>query len=137
VTLYHWDLPLSLQTDEFPGWVDERIRGKFVEYASLCFREFGSKVASCLTFTGTSLHCAIILLYCKSTQLSEPRVFVFYGYGDGTSPPSLKGFAYVAAKNVILSHALVVKCFRQTKTEKLIREGLLYFRILFHHRLTE
>lgn len=106
VTLYHWDLPMSLQTSEFCGWTDERIRGKYLDYAKLCFKEFGSKVASWVTF-------------------NEPRVFVFYGYGDGTSPPSLKGLAYVAVRNVVISHALVTKYFHQLKADKAIPDEAL------------
>uniref|UniRef100_H2YY85 beta-glucosidase n=1 Tax=Ciona savignyi TaxID=51511 RepID=H2YY85_CIOSA len=49
VTLYHWDLPNALQ-DSFGGWVGAEIIDLFVEYADICFKEFGPKVKRWITF---------------------------------------------------------------------------------------
>ena len=45
VTLYHWDLPLALQTS-YGGWASPRIVGDFASYAGAVFREFGGRVRS-------------------------------------------------------------------------------------------
>ena len=43
VTLYHWDLPLNLETDH-GGWQSEVSTRRFVEYAEVCFERFGDRV---------------------------------------------------------------------------------------------
>nr|XP_039253969.1 uncharacterized protein LOC120331019 [Styela clava] len=96
VTLYHWDLPLQLE-EEYGGWLGEEIIGWFTEYARVCYRELGDKVKLWITF-------------------NEPWVFTYLGYGvAGHSPnkadnPGLD--EYLAAHNVILSHAEAYKLYR-------------------------
>lgn len=43
ITLYHWDLPLELET-EHGGWQSEISTQRFVEYAEVCFERFGDRV---------------------------------------------------------------------------------------------
>ncbi len=47
VTLYHFDLPLALQLKG--GWNNRATIDAFVNYSTLCFREYGSKVKYFLT----------------------------------------------------------------------------------------
>ncbi|KAG9403873.1 hypothetical protein AC1031_005367 [Aphanomyces cochlioides] len=96
VTLYHWDLPLALQTN-VDGWLDPSIVTHFNEYAELVFEEFGAKAQYWTTF-------------------NEPTSFVLAGYAEqGRHPPEVKNSdtaAYLAAHHVLLSHANAVKTFR-------------------------
>ncbi|KHN06221.1 Non-cyanogenic beta-glucosidase [Glycine soja] len=43
VTLFHWDLPQSLE-NEYGGFLSPRIVKDFQDYAELCFKEFGDRV---------------------------------------------------------------------------------------------
>ncbi|CAE7225712.1 BGL1A, partial [Symbiodinium natans] len=96
VTLYHWDLPSSLQTADMPGWMSPKIVDIFVEYATLCFTRFASRVPMWITF-------------------NEPAVFVFGGYQGGWNAPGIKqsvAEALVAMRHVLLAHAKVVALYR-------------------------
>lgn len=42
-TIYHWDLPQALQ--DKGGWISQDIVNHFVNYAKVCFREFGDLVS--------------------------------------------------------------------------------------------
>lgn len=42
MTLYHWDLPQALEVKG--GWLNANISEWFVEYANICFSEFGRDV---------------------------------------------------------------------------------------------
>jgi len=48
VTLFHWDLPQTLQ-DDFGGWLDRRCVDAFVEYARVVFEHFSHKVKRFIT----------------------------------------------------------------------------------------
>ncbi|KAK4437103.1 Oleuropein beta-glucosidase [Sesamum alatum] len=43
VTLFHWDLPNCLQL-EYGGMLSDQVVNDFVEFAELCFKEFGDRV---------------------------------------------------------------------------------------------
>lgn len=48
VTVYHWDLPLALDT-AYKGWEDRQIVDDYVNYAVTLFKRFGSKVKYWIT----------------------------------------------------------------------------------------
>ncbi|MFX0024008.1 MAG: GH1 family beta-glucosidase [Candidatus Hermodarchaeota archaeon] len=48
ITLYHWDLPLSLQ--KAGGWENQSTIDAFVEYARFMFDKFGDRVKRWITF---------------------------------------------------------------------------------------
>ena len=54
VTLYHFDLPQSLQ-DRFGGWADRRTIDAFVRYAEACFKAFGGDIRYWLTINEQNL----------------------------------------------------------------------------------
>jgi beta-glucosidase len=111
VTLYHWDLPQSLDQPRLPGWLSTRIIPAFVHYADTCFRLFGDRVKHWLTF-------------------NEPWVTCWDGYGSGYNAPgrcSNRSFCkvgnssietYVTGHNLLLAHAEAVKLYR-TKYQRI------------------
>ncbi|EEY61146.1 glycoside hydrolase, putative [Phytophthora infestans T30-4] len=108
LTIYHWDLPSELQTELEPkGWLNSEIVDHFLEYSTLLFNEYGSKVQLWTTF-------------------NEPLSFVGAGYGLGMHAPGYSGSdtqAYTASRNVLLSHGKAVQKFRELKTSSVIGEN--------------
>lgn len=98
VTLYHWDLPLELQVER-DGWLGGQfIIDAFVEYARLCFHHFGDRVKTWLTF-------------------NEPWCISVLGFCTGEHAPGRTGQPwkepYIAAHNIIKSHAYAARLYRQ------------------------
>ncbi|OCL25983.1 beta-glucosidase [Orenia metallireducens] len=98
VTLYHWDLPQALQ--EEGGWANREIVKHFVNYAEILFNEFGDVVSQWITH-------------------NEPFVVAFNGHGSGDHAPGIKDqqVALQVAHNLLLSHGLAVKKFRELKLD--------------------
>ena len=71
VTLYHWDLPQTLQDQG--GWTNTSIVEAFKDYADFCFSRFGDRVKTWNTF-------------------SSPWVVSHAGYGTGEHPPGVKDY---------------------------------------------
>uniref|UniRef100_A0AAQ4P9W1 Lactase n=1 Tax=Gasterosteus aculeatus aculeatus TaxID=481459 RepID=A0AAQ4P9W1_GASAC len=87
VTLYHWDLPQTLQ--DYGGWTNASVVEAFKDYADFCFSRFGDRVKTWNTF-------------------SSPWVVSHAGYGTGEHPPGVKDYvvaSYQATHNMIKSHA--------------------------------
>lgn len=95
ITLYHWDLPLALQMEE-DGWLNRSMISYFLTYARLCFERFGDRVKHWITF-------------------NEPWVISVLGYGQGVFAPGRKSLSepYLAAQNILLSHAYAVDVYRK------------------------
>ncbi|XAR63408.1 Beta-primeverosidase [Bertholletia excelsa] len=107
VTLFHWDLPQALE-DEYGGFLSPHILKDFRDFAEVCFKEFGDRVKHWIT-------------------LNEPYIFVYAGYDSGTKAPgrcsawkanncSAGNSAtepYVVGHHMLLSHAEVVKLYKQ------------------------
>ncbi len=70
LTLYHWDLPQSLEDDG--GWTNRNIVQWFSNYTEVCCRHFGDRVK-------------------KWIILNEPMVFTGGGYFLGVHAPGKKG----------------------------------------------
>ncbi|XP_034674054.1 beta-glucosidase 44-like [Vitis riparia] len=109
--LYHYDLPLVLQ-EKYNGLLSRRIVEDFANYAEFCFKTFGDRVKHWTTF-------------------NEPRVIAALGFDNGINPPSRcsKEFGnctagnsstepYIAAHNMLLSHAAAAQRYREKYQEK-------------------
>ena len=96
VDIYHWDLPEALA--EVGGFKNEKIIDCFLEYAKICFENFGDRVK----FWST---------------MNEPSVFCFSPYTTGGWPPFEKSLAggLRAAHNALICHFRTVKLFREMK----------------------
>uniref|UniRef100_A0A0K0FIE7 Cytosolic beta-glucosidase n=1 Tax=Strongyloides venezuelensis TaxID=75913 RepID=A0A0K0FIE7_STRVS len=99
VTLYHWDLPNGLHFKG--GFLNDKIQDWFSEYADFCFKTFGDRVKTFITF-------------------NEPICIVLPGYSDGgneLAPGDLQKHSewtlYQSIYNVLLSHAKAVKIYRE------------------------
>tara|TARA_R100000027_G_scaffold2734_9_gene2740 strand:+ start:45409 stop:46782 length:1374 start_codon:yes stop_codon:yes gene_type:complete len=95
VTLYHWDLPLTLQLEN-DGWLSEQTSEHFRRYAKTCFDAFGDRVQHWITFNEN--WCTAVL-----------------GYGTGNFAPGRKSNdePYIAAHNLLLAHGMAVQEFRE------------------------
>lgn len=95
ITLFHWDLPLTLQL-ECDGWLNSRMADHFRDYAAICFRHFGDRVKHWIT-------------------LNEPWVYAILGHGQGFFAPGRVSDAepYRAGHNMLRAHAYAVEEYRR------------------------
>ncbi len=94
ITLYHWDLPQTLE--DIGGWLNRDVAKYFSEYASFLFYKFGDRVDLWIT-------------------LNEPWVNAFLGYGWGVHAPGkrdMKG-AFIASHNFLLAHGYAVQIYKE------------------------
>jgi len=98
VTIYHWDLPQCLE-DEYGGWLGRKVVDDFEHFANTCFKAFGDRVTSWITF-------------------NEPWCSTVLGYANGEMAPGRKEKPetepYLAAHHIILAHARAVRSYRTT-----------------------
>jgi len=86
VTLYHWDLPQTIEDNG--GWANREIVTAFADYATACVEAFGDRVTNWIT-------------------LNEPWVFTWLGYLSGVHAPGRQELsaAIAAAHHTSLAHA--------------------------------
>ncbi|XP_012786843.3 beta-klotho [Ochotona princeps] len=90
VTLYHWDLPWTLQ-EKYGGWKNDTVVELFNDYATYCFQTFGDRVKYWIT-------------------IHNPYLVAWHGYGTGMHAPGEKGnvaAVYAVGHNLIKAHAKV------------------------------
>ncbi|CAL0329178.1 unnamed protein product [Lupinus luteus] len=106
VTLFHWDLPQTLE-DEYGGFLSPLIIKDFRDYAEICFKEFGDRVKYWVT-------------------LNEPWSYSSNGYANGRmapgrcSPwlnPNCTGGdsstePYLVTHHQLLAHAAAVRVYK-------------------------
>ena len=97
-TLYHWDLPQKLQ--DIGGWENRDTVKYFNEYARLMYKELGDMVPRWLTH-------------------NEPFVVSIVGNLFGEHAPGYtdQKKSVQVAHNVLLSHGMAVKSFRESGIE--------------------
>ncbi|GMN70059.1 hypothetical protein TIFTF001_039103 [Ficus carica] len=113
VTLHHVDLPQVLE-DEYGGWISRKIVKDFVEYADVCFREFGDRVK-------------------HWTTINKANVFTLGGYDLGFQPPARcsRPFGvtecstgnsstepYIAGHHMLLAHASAARLYEKNYKDK-------------------
>lgn len=105
VTLCHYDIPQELE-ERYGAWLSPQVQEDFSYYAFVCFRAFGDRVKLWVTF-------------------NEPNVMAIRSYRSGMYPPAhcsgsfgdcsegdSEKEPFVAAHNLILSHATAVDIYR-------------------------
>jgi beta-glucosidase len=92
-TLFHWDLPQSLQ--DAGGWLERSTAERFAEYAAQCVERLGDRVV-------------------RWVPVNEPNVVTLLGHGTGEHAPGLAlGFdALPVAHHLNLAHGLAVQALR-------------------------
>ncbi|XP_041974950.1 myrosinase 1-like isoform X2 [Aricia agestis] len=106
VTLFHWDLPQSLQ--DLGGWANPKMVDYFRGYADVCFREFGDKIKSWITF-------------------NEPYEICEDAYGDEKKAPAIDSHGvgnYLCSDTLLKAHAeayhLYDETYRPTQNGKIM-----------------
>ncbi len=104
-TLYHWDLPQSLQ--DRGGWLNPKSSDWFAGYAAAAVENLGDLVPLWLT-------------------LNEPWCAAFMGYGSGVHAPGITdpGSSYVAAHNMMLAHHKAIGAMRAASPGRRINVGI-------------
>ncbi|XP_050681332.1 myrosinase 1-like isoform X1 [Leptidea sinapis] len=96
VTLFHWDLPQTLQ--DLGGWANPKMVDYFADYADLCFREFGDKIKSWITF-------------------NEPYEICEDAYGDEKKAPAINSHGvgnYLCSDTLLKAHAEAYHLYNDT-----------------------
>jgi beta-glucosidase len=98
LTLFHWDLPQSLQ--DAGGWPARETAYRFADYATLVFEALGDRVPYWLT-------------------VNEPWCPAFLGYGQGVHAPGVvdEQQSVRAAHHLLLAHGLAVQVMRATSRD--------------------
>ncbi|CAM0952368.1 unnamed protein product [Alopecurus aequalis] len=108
VTIYHFDLPQTLQ-DEYDGLLSPRFIDDYTTYANTCFESFGDRVKHWVT-------------------VNEPNIETISGFNNGVLPPRRCSYPfgvnctggnsttepYIAAHHLLLAHASAVSLYRDT-----------------------
>jgi beta-glucosidase len=96
-TLYHWDLPATLQRDH-NGWADRSTAYRFAEYAALVAERLGDRVRSFATH-------------------NEPWVTATIGHELGIFAPGIRdrAVAMQVSHHCLLSHGLAAQAMRSSR----------------------
>lgn len=97
ITLYHWDLPQTLQDQG--GWTVRATAHAFAEYVDCVTRAYGDRVKNWMT-------------------LNEPHCAAFLGYQNGIHAPGITdgASAVKASHHLLLAHGWSVPLIRQNSS---------------------
>lgn len=102
VTLFHYDLPLTLQ-EKYGGWKNRKVIDAFENYCKVCFKEFGDRIKYYLS-------------------INEPDILFMYG-GHGLDYDGKEDFIknkLIINHNFAIAHAKAVKlCHKMVKGGKI------------------
>ncbi|RZC89183.1 hypothetical protein C5167_030880 [Papaver somniferum] len=111
VTLFHYDIPQELE-DRYGSWLSPQIQEDFRYYADVCFEAFGDRVK----YWGTFNEPNVVAIRSYRTGMYPPGrcsgVFGRCAFGDSETEP------FIAAHNIILSHASAVQLYRNKYQEE-------------------
>jgi beta-glucosidase len=95
MTLYHWDLPQSLDVGDAGGWLSRDVPARFADFAGVLGKELGDRVPAV-------------------TTLNEPWCSAYLGYASGEHAPGRtdNALAYRAAHHLNLAHGRAVTALR-------------------------
>ncbi|MEU5947104.1 GH1 family beta-glucosidase [Micromonospora sp. NPDC047465] len=98
VTLYHWDLPQTLQ--DRGGWTNRETAEHLATYATAVHARLGDRVRTW-------------------TTLNEPWCSAYLGYGNGVHAPGGRdpGAAFAAVHHLLLGHGLAARALRAAGAE--------------------
>ncbi|MBO1417375.1 glycoside hydrolase family 1 protein, partial [Streptomyces sp. FH025] len=104
-TLFHWDLPQSLE--DRGGWLNRDTAYRFAEYATVVVDRLGDRVPAWIT-------------------LNEPFVHTVFGYALGTHAPgrALMFEALPAAHHQLLGHGLAASVLHERGLEVMLSNNL-------------
>ncbi|MCU7727151.1 GH1 family beta-glucosidase [Actinoplanes sp. KI2] len=93
VTLYHWDLPQTLE--DLGGWANRLTAEAFAEYAQIVHARLGDRVGTW-------------------TTLNEPWCSAYLGYASGRHAPGRQepAAAFAAVHHLLLGHGMAARTLR-------------------------
>lgn len=100
VTMYHFDLPQSIQ--DLGGFANPILVNYFKHYADILYANFGDRVKKWITF-------------------NEPLNFCTSGYANGTFAPGIKAPGigdYLCGHHVLQAHAAAYHLYKENYFEK-------------------
>ncbi|MDY7085725.1 MAG: GH1 family beta-glucosidase [Actinomycetota bacterium] len=100
VTLYHWDLPQTLE--DLGGWTNRLTAEAFAEYAQIVHARLGDRVKTW-------------------TTLNEPWCSAYLGYGSGVHAPGKQDPAavFAAIHHLLLGHGLAAQALRSAGAQSI------------------
>ncbi|MBG0566852.1 GH1 family beta-glucosidase [Actinoplanes aureus] len=100
VTLYHWDLPQTLE--DRGGWTNRETAEAFAEYAQIVHARLGDRVGTW-------------------TTLNEPWCSAYLGYASGIHAPGVQNpaSALTAVHHLLLGHGLAARALRSAGAQNL------------------
>lgn len=100
ITLYHFDLPQSLQ--DLGGWANPLVVDWFESYAKVVFERFAHRVKYWIT-------------------INQPNSICVEGYGSNAMAPGIEANGigdYLCVKNVLLAHAKAYRLYENEYKKK-------------------